>query len=84
MDHLVGLDSLAPQERGFVRSLGGGHSLVCRLAALGFTPGVPITIVQNRGRGPMIVRVRECRIALGRGEAHKVLVQREGDGHGPV
>ncbi len=77
MDGWVPLDTLPSRQRGFVRSLGGGHTFVSRLAALGFTPGAPIAIVQNRGRGPMIVLVRDCRIALGRGEAHRVLVQRE-------
>jgi ferrous iron transport protein A len=81
MDHFVPLDVLSPQDRGFVRALNGGRSFVSRLAALGFTLGAPITIVQNRGRGPLIVQVRDCRIALGRGEAQKVLVQREDDGH---
>ncbi len=83
MDHWVPLNRLGYQERGFVRSLNGGHAFVSRLAALGFTPGAPVTMVQNRGRGPMIVMVRDCRIALGRGEAAKVMVQRElGDGPG--
>jgi len=43
-----------------------------------------ITVVQNRGRGPMIVQVRDCRVALGRGEARKVLVQQEAADHEPV
>jgi ferrous iron transport protein A len=81
MEHWVSLDVLPSRQKGFVRSLSGGHNLVSRLAALGFTPGAPVTIVQNRGRGPMIVQVRDCRIALGRGEAEKVLVQPEDNGH---
>jgi len=84
MERLVSLDTLAPQEKAFVRSLDGGCGFVSRLAALGFTPGAPIRIVQNRGRGPMIVLVRDCRVALGRGEARKVWVQHEENGHGPV
>ena len=84
MDRYVSLDVLPGQQQGFVRSLAGGRGFVSRLAALGFTPGAPITIVQNRGRGPMIVQVRGCRVALGRGEAQKVLVQREGEAHGPA
>jgi Fe2+ transport system protein FeoA len=31
---------------------------------------------QNFGSGPVIVKVRDTRIALGRGEAMKVLVKR--------
>ncbi len=77
-DGWVPLDTLLAQERGFIRRLCGGYSFVSRLLSLGFTPGAPVTMVQNHGRrGPIIVLVRDCRIALGRGEARKVLVQRE-------
>jgi len=47
-----------------------------RLATLGFTPGAKLTMVQNFGRGPLIVSIRGTRIALGRGEAAKVHVAR--------
>ncbi len=81
MDRLVALSTLSPQEKGVVRLLQGGRGFVGRMAALGFTPGATVTMVQNFGRGPMIVLVRGARVALGRGEGQKVLVQREGDGH---
>jgi len=48
-----------------------------RLATLGFTPGAKLTMVQNFGRGPLIVSIRGTRIALGRGEAAKVYVTKE-------
>jgi ferrous iron transport protein A len=44
------------------------------MATLGFTIGASVTVVQNYRHGPMIVRVRDTRVALGRGEARKVLV----------
>ena len=69
------LDALAPGKVGIVRQLGGGRGFVSRLAALGFTPGAEVTMVQNFGRGPLIVLVRDTRVALGRGEAMKVLVE---------
>lgn len=81
MDRLVALSTLSPREKGVVRLLQGGRGFVGRMAALGFTPGAMVTMVQNFGRGPMIVLVRGTRLALGRGEGQKVLVQREEDGH---
>jgi len=33
-------------------------------------------MIQNFGHGPLIVNIRDTRIALGRGEAMKVLVER--------
>jgi len=56
---------------------GGGHVL-SRLATLGFTPGAQLAMVQNFGHGPLIVTIRDARIALGRGEAGKVFVVTNG------
>lgn len=61
--------------RGVVRLLRGGEEFTHRMVALGFTPGVEVTVVQNYGRGPIMVAVRDTRVALGRGEALKVLVE---------
>ncbi|MGC8874729.1 MAG: FeoA family protein [Chloroflexia bacterium] len=83
MEGPVELSRLAPNERGIVHSLAGGRGFVSRLAALGFTVGTPVTMVRNHGHGPVIVLVRDTRIALGRGEAAKVLVQRQEDSNGP-
>lgn len=68
------LSNLAPGEVGIVQGLAGGWGFAGRLAALGFTPGAEVTMVQNFGHGPIIVIVRDTRIALGRGEAWKVQV----------
>lgn len=81
MNPAVPLTTLAPHEGGTVCSLAGGRGFISRMAALGFTPGVPVRMVQNYGHGALIVQVRDCRIALGRGEAGKVLIYR-GEGHG--
>jgi ferrous iron transport protein A len=75
----IPLTQLAPSEEGTVAALSGGHGFVSRLATLGFTPGASLTMVQNFGHGPLIVLVRETRIALGRGEARHILVRRRTD-----
>jgi ferrous iron transport protein A len=71
------LNNLAPGEMGVVHKLAGGWGFTSRLATLGFTPGAKLTMVQNFGRGPLIVNIRGTRIALGRGEAAKVVVTKE-------
>ncbi len=58
-----------------VSQLRGGDEFNHRMVIMGFTPGTDVTVIQNYGRGPIIVSVRNTRIALGRGEAHKVLVE---------
>jgi len=62
-------------EKAVVAGFEAGHTLISRLSALGFTPGTEVRMIQNFGHGPVIVSVHETRIALGRGEASKVLVR---------
>ncbi len=75
---MVPLNKLGVGEVGVVRGLNGGRGVVSRLAALGFTPDAEVTMMQNFGRGPIIVTVRDTRIALGRGEAGKIDVVKKG------
>jgi ferrous iron transport protein A len=58
-----------------IARLTGGHPFLSRLASLGFTPGARLQVVQNYGHGPLIVRLRDTRVALGRAEAEKILVE---------
>jgi ferrous iron transport protein A len=51
-----------------------GHHLIHRLAELGLTPGVELEIVQDQG-GPLLLAVRNSRLALGRGMAAKIVVE---------
>ena len=76
MGDTVGLDALRAGERGRIRWLRGGRGFVSRLATLGFTLGTEIEMVQNYGRGPLIVMVRDSRVALGRGEARHIQVSK--------
>jgi len=69
------LADLSAGEQAMIESLHGGRGLVNRLAVLGFIPGQKIVMVQNFGRGPLIVTVRGTRVALGRGEARKIVVK---------
>jgi ferrous iron transport protein A len=69
------LDEVPSGKRTLVRKLRGGREFVNRMAALGFTLGAEVKVVQNYRRGPLIALVRGSRVALGRGEAAKVLVE---------
>jgi Fe2+ transport system protein FeoA len=58
--------------RGTVTCLPPGHALAKRLIALGLNPGAEVCVLENRGRGPLIVEVHGARLALGRGQAERV------------
>lgn len=78
-DSVVSLSALHAGEHGEVVELAGGRCMLSRMTALGFTPGVEVRVVQNYGRGPLIARVRDARIALGRCEAERVYVRRSSE-----
>jgi ferrous iron transport protein A len=71
----MSLSAVRSGESVQIRSMEGGHQFLSRLASLGFTPGAHLPVVQNYGRGPLIVSLRDTRVALGRGEAQKILVE---------
>lgn len=70
------LGELPTGAHAVVRALRGGKGFSSRLSAMGVTPGADVTVVQNFGRGPMLIEVRDTRVALGRGEASKIEVER--------
>ena len=53
----------------------GGRKFHRRLVELGLTPGVQLKVMQDSG-GPLIIAVRDSRIALGRGMAKKIFVSK--------
>ncbi len=45
-----------------------------RLADMGLTPGVQVRVISSSGPGPVVLDIRGSRLALGHGDAHKVMV----------
>ena len=67
MPAAVSLNQLPKDARAVVRRLTGGGELASRLAGLGFVVGAPLIVLQNLGRGPLLVKVRETRHCAGSG-----------------
>lgn len=59
---------------GRVRQFEGGHDFAARAIAMGLSLGAEVTVIQNQGRGPILVGIQGVRIALGRGEAARIQV----------
>jgi ferrous iron transport protein A len=54
----------------------GGRTVRRRLAELGLNPGCRLRVVQSRGHGPLILAVKDdTRMAIGRGMAHRIMVE---------
>ena len=72
----VPLSALRAGEKGVVIEIAGGRGMLERMTSLGFVPGAEIVILQNFRHGPIIVRTHDARIALGRGVACRIQMQR--------
>ena len=69
------LDQLVTGTRAVVSALRGGRGFASRLAGMGISIGCQIEVLQNPVHGPLLLLVRDTRIALGRNEASKILVR---------
>lgn len=76
---LITLGQLAAGRQAVVRKLCGGADFAGRLAAMGLAPGTRVEMLQNIGQGPLLVRAHDTRVALGRGEVLKILVEESDD-----
>jgi len=69
------ISELKVNSHALVDHFTGGKELINRLLVLGFTLGTEIEVIQNYGKGPIILSVKDSRVALGRGEANKIMVR---------
>ena len=73
------LSDVSQGEKVILATIRVGLELTSRLTSLGLTPGVTLQMLQNHGHGPIIIKVRGTHVALGRGEAEKILVESSGE-----
>jgi ferrous iron transport protein A len=69
--------TLAEVEKGKkvrVLQILGGHQLRSRLEGMGLVPGMELKVIQNNW-GPVLVEVFSRQIAIGRGQAEKIIVE---------
>ncbi|MEN2984279.1 MAG: FeoA family protein [Dictyoglomaceae bacterium] len=63
-------------EKGKILSIKGGRGRIVRLAELGIIPGEEIILMQ-KSFGPVIVKVKDTNLALGRVLAQNIIVEVE-------
>lgn len=69
------LVELKSGEVGRVVSVVGGKGATMRLAAHGIVPGVDVEKIGNLTGGPVVLKIGQTRVAIGRGLARKVMVE---------
>ena len=73
--HNIPLTSLPKDHSALIIGINAGMGATRRLTSLGLTPGTKITKLSSAPfHGPIQLRVRETRLALGRGLAAKIIV----------
>lgn len=60
-------------EKGTIMKIGGTDKVRQHLAELGFVVGSEVTVV-NEVAGNLIVQVKECRIALDKNMANRIMI----------
>ena len=75
----IAIAKLATGESGIVKSYTGGRGMLGRCLSMGFTPGSLVKMLKNFGSGPVLVKVHDTEVALGRGIAEKIVVTRNKD-----
>lgn len=69
------LTEVEEKQKAVISSIDAGRELSSRLSAMGLIPGAEITMSKNAGRGPLIILIKDSKVALGRGMAEKVFVE---------
>jgi len=72
MKDLVTITDLREGDQGVIHSIDGGAALTSRLAGMGLVVGARFRIAQMSG-GLVVIQVAGTRIALGQGEAAKIM-----------
>jgi len=67
-------------EKGVISSLDGGNSFRNKLSAMGISEGAKIEKITGHFMGgPVLIKVKNTEIAVGRGMAEKITVEVEGN-----
>ncbi|MEN3183455.1 MAG: FeoA family protein [Atribacterota bacterium] len=78
MEEVLSLAEMETGSKGEIVRIDGGEGMVKRLWVLGVVPGKKIEKVSSIiGRGPVVIRLGQQEIALGRGVAQRILVKVE-------
>lgn len=73
----IPLSRLKLGESGTIKSFYGGFGIRRKLSVMGFVIGKKIKVVSRHPfMGPTVIRINNMEIAIGRGMAHKIVIER--------
>ncbi len=71
---LIPLTMASPGEYVCLVEILGGKRVRRRLAEMGLNKGLTVQVMASNGDGPLIITVKDSRLAIGRNIAHRILV----------
>jgi len=72
---LIPLAAVSEGEKAIIVKVVGGIGIRKRLTDLGLYEGTEVEMVKNDFHGPVVLKVLECRLAIGRGQALKIMTK---------
>lgn len=69
------LSSVNPGENVTLIDIEGGKGIRTKLHSMGLLPGVTIRVLNQSGYGPVMIAVKDSRLAIGHGMAGKIIVE---------
>jgi ferrous iron transport protein A len=69
------LSQVEPGHEVILKAICGGGCLRSRLYSMGLSPGTKLRVLNQGKCGPIMLRVRDCNLAMGRGMAEKITVE---------
>jgi len=74
-DQVRPLSSVKAGNKVVLVRIDAGRGLNSRLASMGLVANTEIRVVSNSHPGPFVIIVKDTRVMLGRGMAHKIMVK---------
>ncbi len=69
------LSRIDPGEEVTLIDIDGGRGIRSKLYSMGLVPGITLKILNRNGSGPVMIAVKDSRLAIGRGMAEKIIVE---------
>ncbi|MBW2568093.1 MAG: ferrous iron transport protein A [Deltaproteobacteria bacterium] len=69
------LSRIDPGEEVTLIDIDGGRGVRSKLYSMGLVPGITLKILSRNGSGPVMIAVRDSKLAIGRGIAEKIIVE---------
>jgi Fe2+ transport system protein FeoA len=69
------LSSVKPGNEVTISDINGGRGIKSKLYSMGLVPGTKLTVLNGNSTGPVMIAVRDSRLAIGHGMAQKIIVR---------